>query len=175
MAESLELTSVVESIGNILRTKGWSLASAESCTGGRVASLFTIVPGASAYFRGGVIAYTRQVKEGLLGVLSESIDTYGIVSAQVAKELAEGVCYRMGADIGIATTGWASEVDSSTPVGEVWLGVSISERVSGERITSLTRELHLQGNRQDIINQASVDLIYLLYEVLLAEDKVQHK
>jgi nicotinamide-nucleotide amidase len=94
-----------QALGLLLAERGRSLAVAESCTGGLLAERLTNVPGASRYFRGGVVAYANEAKRDLLGVPEALLVAHGAVSAPVAKAMAEGVRTRLGADFGISTTG----------------------------------------------------------------------
>ena len=94
-----------EVIGNLLRKEKLTIATAESCTGGLVAATLVNVPGSSEYFKGSVVAYSNEVKEKLLGVKRETLQKYGAVSAQTAKEMAIGVRKLLKTDIGISTTG----------------------------------------------------------------------
>jgi PncC family amidohydrolase len=105
---------------------GRSIATAESCTGGLVAHLITEVPGSSGYFRGGVVAYSDEAKFTILGVADEVLHAHGAVSAQVAVAMAEGVRARLGADLGVATTGIAGPDGGSDakPVGLVYVAVA---------------------------------------------------
>jgi len=103
-----------------------TVATAESCTGGLVAHLITEVPGSSAYLRGGVVAYSDDVKRSTLGVPGEAIAAHGAVSAQVAVAMAEGVRARLGSDLGVGVTGVAGP-DGGTdakPVGLVYVAVA---------------------------------------------------
>lgn len=170
MCKEIVPTELVVEVGNELRRRGWMLATAESCTGGRVANMLTSISGASDFFRGGVVAYSREVKEHLLGVSSEAIDECGIVSELVALQMAKGVCERLNTHIGIATTGWASGVSAATPVGEIWIGLCVrSSNVSD----SVAKRLKLDGNRSSIIEEASIQLLYFLSDQLveLSESK----
>ncbi len=116
------------SVAEMLTERGETLSVAESCTGGKISSLFTSMEGASLYLKGGVVAYSNEVKRSLLGVSDKSLSLYGAVSQQVACEMAEGVRRVTGSDYGVSTTGIASPVvDSDKSVGEVWIAVS-SER-----------------------------------------------
>ncbi len=113
-------------VAQMLVERGESLAVAESCTGGYLASRFTSMSGASAYFKGGVIAYSNDVKTSVLGVCGEDIDKYGAVSEQVARQMAEGARKLCGTDYALATTGIAGP-DGGTaekPVGTVWIALS---------------------------------------------------
>jgi PncC family amidohydrolase len=105
---------------------GLTVAAAESCTGGLVAHLITDIPGSSAYFRGGVVAYTDAVKVDLLGVSADVLARHGAVSAQVAVAMAEGVRERLGASLGVGVTGVAGPDGGSDakPVGLVYVAVA---------------------------------------------------
>ena len=115
-----------ELVHKTLIERGLTLATAESCTGGNIARLLTAQAGASAYFRGGVIAYSNEVKECTLGVKHSTLEAHGAVSEETVREMAEGVRVRLGADLAIATTGIAGP-DGGTPekpVGTVWIAVA---------------------------------------------------
>ncbi|MBI5562683.1 MAG: CinA family protein [Deltaproteobacteria bacterium] len=122
-------------IGRLLKEKGLSLGVAESCTGGLLSCRITDVPGASAYFRGGIVAYDNAVKIDALGVAASTIAAYGAVSRQCCMEMAEGARLRLGTDAGAAITGIAGP-DGGTrrkPVGTVFVGVSMRGRVRVKR------------------------------------------
>ena len=107
-------------------SRGLTVATAESCTGGLVAHLITEVPGSSAYLLGGVVAYSDAVKRTALGVPATTIEAHGAVSAQVAVAMAEGVRERLGTDLGVGVTGVAGP-DGGTdakPVGLVYIAVA---------------------------------------------------
>ena len=115
-----------ELVHKTLTGRGLTLATAESCTGGNIARLLTAQAGASAYFKGGVVAYSNEVKECVLGVRHSTLETHGAVSEETVREMAEGVRQRLGADLAIATTGIAGP-DGGTkekPVGTVWIAVA---------------------------------------------------
>jgi nicotinamide-nucleotide amidase len=139
-----------------LGDRGLSLAVAESVTGGRLASAFTGVPGASAVFRGGVVSYATDVKVAVLGVDQELVDTDGVISAACAEAMASGVRRALHADVALATTGVAGpEGQEGHPVGTAFVALASSEgRVS--------RRLELSGDRssiQDAVTDAAVDLL----------------
>ena len=96
-----------ESIGDLLLDRSLCLAVAESCTGGMISARITGVAGSSRYFRGGVVAYSNEVKRGLLSVSPETLGRFGAVSAETAAEMAQGVRERLGAQIGLSVTGIA--------------------------------------------------------------------
>ncbi len=119
-----------------LTERGLTLATAESCTGGLLGKRLTDVPGASACYAGGVVSYSNEVKQRLLGVRTETLRAHGAVSEQTACQMAEGVRLATGADIGISTTGVAGP-DGGTeekPVGLVYIGVSTAQGTHAVRI-----------------------------------------
>jgi nicotinamide-nucleotide amidase len=122
-SESDEMAAVV---GRLLRERGMTLAVAESCTGGLVASLLTDVPGSSQYFLGSVVSYANSVKEGLLAVGAETIRAHGAVSEETARSMAEGAQSRLGADLGLSITGIAGPDGGSPekPVGTVFFALA---------------------------------------------------
>lgn len=123
--------SLEEAAGALLVERGASVAVAESCTGGNIAHRFTAHAGASAYFRGGVVAYANDVKTGLLGVDPQALARHGAVSRIVAEQMAEGVRRATGATYGISTTGVAGPDGGSPekPVGTVWMALATPEGV----------------------------------------------
>lgn len=137
-----------ELISQLLRQRGLTLATAESCTGGLLGHRVTNVPGSSDYYLGGVIAYANAVKESVLGVSREALATYGAVSAPVAREMARGVRLFLGADIGVSVTGIAGPGGGSAdkPVGLVYVGLSVPggewverHQWDGDRLTNKAR------------------------------------
>lgn len=147
--------------GELLETRGWRVAVAESCTGGLVGHLITGVPGSSAYFLGGVIAYDNQVKTGLLGVRETSLIYWGAVSSQVAAEMASGVRGLLGAGIGLSVTGIAGPGGGSPgkPVGLTYLGIATRDEVRVWR--------HVwQGSREENKSASAEALLRHLYQFL---------
>ncbi|MCX8073715.1 MAG: competence/damage-inducible protein A [Candidatus Binatia bacterium] len=120
-----------EVVGQELRRRGWRLAVAESCTGGLVGHRITNVPGSSTYFLGGVVAYSNEAKQALLGVRAETLAAYGAVSEQTAGEMARGVRERFGADVGLSITGIAGPEGGSPdkPVGTVCFALSTADQL----------------------------------------------
>lgn len=150
-----------------LTRRGETLAIAESCTGGAIASKFTAMAGASAYMLCGVVSYSNEAKENILGVRRETIERYGAVSEQTAREMAEGVRRISGADYAVATTGIAGPSGGSAqkPVGTVWFAVASAR---GTRAV-----MHNSGtDRSQIIERASAYAITMLRdEIAYAESK----
>jgi len=136
-------TSMEAVVGQLLGQRGLSLAVAESCTGGLIGHRLTNVPGSSAYVKGGVIAYSNDVKEKQLGVRAETLRQHGAVSEETAIEMAEGVRQLTGSDIGLAVTGIAGP-DGGTadkPVGTVCFALSAAD-------AAYKRRYQLWGNRE---------------------------
>lgn len=96
-----------------------TLSTAESCTGGRIASAITAISGASKYFQGGLVAYQNEVKERMLGVPHEMIETYGVVSRQVAEQMVKGACELFHTDYAMASTGYAEAWEGHQV--EIWV------------------------------------------------------
>jgi len=118
-------------IGRLLRQQGKTIATAESCTGGKIAQILTSVAGASNYFRGSVVSYATDTKISVLGVSAQTIEKYTVVSAAVASEMALGIQKLMKADYAIATTGNAgpSKGDADAEVGTVFIALATPETV----------------------------------------------
>lgn len=111
-------------IAEILKAKSETLSAAESCTGGYISHLVTMVSGSSSYYLGSVTSYAIKIKERVLGVPAETIDKNGVVSSEVAAAMAEGVRALTGSTWSVATTGLAEGGDECYPEGTVWIGVS---------------------------------------------------
>ena len=122
----VDVDSLEEVCFALLKDRGLTVGTAESCTGGLLAKLLTDLPGSSAVFRGGVVSYTNGVKAGLLGVPQDLLDRYGAVSPQVAEAMARGAKAALGCDIALSTTGVAGPDadDRGNPIGLVYLGMA---------------------------------------------------
>ncbi|MBR0077741.1 MAG: nicotinamide-nucleotide amidohydrolase family protein, partial [Bacteroidales bacterium] len=146
MGEDAE--SLPELVARAMAASGKTLATAESCTGGNIAAKLTALSGASAYFRGGVVAYSNEVKESALGVCHETLVRHGAVSEATVREMAVGVRERLGADFAVATTGMAGPGGGTPekPVGTVWIAVASAAGVTAEL-------LHLTGRRAQIVER----------------------
>jgi nicotinamide-nucleotide amidase len=110
-------------VGALLAARGWSLATAESCTGGWIAQTATAIAGSSAWFERGVVTYSNAAKEDLLGVRAETLAMHGAVSEAVVREMATGALARSRAQVAVAVSGIAGPDGGSAakPVGTVWL------------------------------------------------------
>lgn len=155
--------SLQEIAAEALRQHGRTLSSAESCTGGAIASRLTAMPGASQYFKGGVVAYSNELKRQMLNVKAETLEKHGAVSEETVREMVEGVRNVCRTDFAVATTGIAGP-DGGTPdkpVGTVWIGVASEKR-------TVTKLLHFSDQRAQVIertcNQVFSELIKLIRE-----------
>lgn len=140
----VDVDSLEEVCFALLKDRGLTVGTAESCTGGLLAKLLTDLPGSSAVFRGGVVSYTNGVKAGLLGVPQDLLDRYGAVSPQVAEAMARGAKASLGCDIALSTTGVAGPDadDRGNPIGLVYLGLAWGDqcRVTEFRAGPVERE-----------------------------------
>jgi nicotinamide-nucleotide amidase len=158
---SEEDRSIAELVLDLCRSRGLTLATAESCTGGLVAARLTAVPGSSDVFRGSVVAYADDVKERELGVAAELLAAQGAVSAEVAAAMAVGVRQQLGTDVGVSVTGVAGPGGGTPekPVGLVYLHASGPE---GE----LAAGCNVPADRETIRARATVATLHLLRRLL---------
>lgn len=155
--------SLEEVLGLRMRLKGYTIATAESCTGGLVAERITRVSGASEYFVGSVVSYTQKAKTELLGVPEEMFERCGEVSGEVAEAMARGVKQRTGATIGVSITGTAGPGGGTqaVPVGTVYIGLADDVMTSNRRLT-LLGDRHLIRWRASTVALEMVRRRYLL-------------
>lgn len=120
-----------EKIGDLLLSKKLTLSTAESCTGGSIAALITSVPGSSAYFNGGIVAYSNEVKRALLHVSDETLEKYGAVSRETVIEMAKGAMEALKTDCAVATSGIAGPGGGTRekPVGTVWIAAAYKNEI----------------------------------------------
>lgn len=161
-------TGMEEVVGELLRRADLTLAVAESCTGGLIGHRITDVPGSSAYFLLGIVAYSNDAKRQLLSVSADTLEEFGAVSTQAAEAMAEGVRRRAGADLGLATTGIAGPGGGTPekPVGTVcialaWEGGAWSHRYtlgprSREWVKGMTAQLALDRVRRHLLETSTV-------------------
>jgi nicotinamide-nucleotide amidase len=149
---------IVEALQHELLTRGMTVATAESCTGGLIAQRITGVPGSSAVFLGGIVAYSNAVKVADLGVTEDDLATHGAVSEVVARQMALGARDRFGASTGIGITGVAGPGGGSKekPVGTVWLAIAVGADVHA-------RVLTLPGDRSTVREWSAQAALSWLY------------
>lgn len=118
-------------ISQLLWEREQTLATAESCTGGRIAEAIISVPGASKYFKGGIISYTNEIKERLLGVSHELLEEKTAVCEEVAIAMVKGACRALSTDFAIAATGFAGPTGGTKeiPIGTIWLACGSADKV----------------------------------------------
>ena len=149
-------------LGKVLTNKKLTIATAESCTGGKIAETITSVSGASAYFKGGIVSYATEIKEKILHVSEHSISKHSVVSEQVAKEMVLSVKEMMQTDVAISTTGNAGPLkgDSNAEVGTVFVGIAIHDNV-------LVEEFNFGQPREKVINRTVNKALELVYKEIL--------
>jgi nicotinamide-nucleotide amidase len=143
--------------GRLLAERRATLAVAESCTGGMIGELLTAVPGSSAYFKGGVVAYWNDAKAALLGVPDEVLAEHGAVSEPTARAMAEGVRARFGTDLAVATTGISGPTGGTPekPVGLVYVALATS---AGSEVRELRLAFDRERNRR-LTAQIAIDWV----------------
>lgn len=148
-------------LGRLAITRGITIGTAESCTGGLVGHLITAVAGSSAYYLGGVVSYADATKTGLVGVPAETIERHGAVSAQVSVAMAEGVRERLGCDIAVAVTGVAGP-DGGTRAKPVGLTYVATAQAGGHQV----RRYQWGGDRAANKRQSAVAALEMLIDEL---------
>lgn len=158
---ALEDLPVENLIGNLLSAKGWTVATAESCTGGHIAHRITSVPGSSSYYKGSVVSYSNEVKINVLNVSQSSIENFGAVSREVVEEMVANVRRLMKTDVAIATSGIAGP-DGGTiekPVGTVWISVCSEKE-------TLTKMFRFGNVRIQNIERTTQAALLMLKEII---------
>ena len=137
-----------------------TLATAESCTGGMIGSFLTAVPGSSRVYKGGIISYTNQVKEELLGVPGDVLETFGAVSEQVAMAMAQGALARLHADVAVSVTGLAGPDgdDRGNPVGTVFIAYA-------DKNNCFAKKFLFTGDREQVRMAAAREVLQIVLEM----------
>ncbi len=155
-----------------LKSLGFKIATAESCTGGLVAKMITDISGASSVFEYGAVTYSNQAKMDLLGVKPETLDNFGAVSEETAKEMAEGALKLSGADISVSVTGVAGpEPSEGKPVGTVCIGVATKEK-------TFAKTFVFSGKRGEIRRQSAkmaLNMVLLTLGETAKREKITQK
>jgi nicotinamide-nucleotide amidase len=162
---SLDGATVDEQVASLLRDRGWTIATAESCTGGLLAGRLTDLAGSSDYVAGGLVVYSNEAKSALAGVDAALIERVGAVSVEVAEALADGARAALGAEVGVGITGVAGPGGGTErkPVGFVCFSVAGPD---GARITHATR---LPGARADVRERSTTVAMHLVRRLLRGE------
>ena len=152
----VDCDNVETALVRLLTRRGMTVATAESCTGGMIGQRITAIPGASAAYVGGCITYTNEQKINLLGVEPATIEAHTEVSAETAAEMAAGVRTRLGADVGLATTGYAGPGGGTddNPVGPVFIGIATRDGVTAHR-------LYYRQKSRDYVREAAASRVML--------------
>jgi nicotinamide-nucleotide amidase len=156
--------TVDQQVADLLRTRGLTIATAESCTGGLLSARLTELAGSSDYVLGGLVVYSNAAKAALAGVDPAVIERVGAVSPEVAEALADGARERLAADVGVGITGVAGPGGGTEakPVGLVCISVTAAD-------ARLTRSVNLPGDRADVRDRSSTVAMHLVRRLLLGE------
>ncbi len=147
--------SLEEAVGQLLMKQYKTISLAESCTGGHVAHILTSVPGSSRYFQGAMVPYHNDLKVGILGVSQDTLATYGAVSEQTVREMAQQVRKKCSTDVGLASSGIAGPEGGTEekPVGTVWIAVADGEQTHARKLTlTKDRMLNIQFSTVALLN-----------------------
>lgn len=146
-----------EMLGALLRENGWTVGTAESCTGGRISSRITSIAGSSDYFVGGIVSYNNKVKHDVLDVLVSDLERHGAVSQPVVEQMAIGARRVLGCHCSVATSGIAGPGGGTPekPVGTVWIAAACGDRL-------VSRCFHFPYDREGNIEAASEEAMKML-------------
>lgn len=149
-------------LSDLFWRENMTLATAESCTAGSIASIITAIPGSSRFYKGGIIAYSEETKINLLGVNPNTLATKGVVSEEIAIEMAKGAMKSMNSDCAVATTGIAGPTGGTvdTPVGTVWIAVATKDNILTMKASGD------EGRNKNIVNatQKALDLLKKMFQ-----------
>ncbi|HTB52472.1 MAG TPA: competence/damage-inducible protein A [Ferruginibacter sp.] len=148
-------------VGKLLKAKGKTVSTAESCTGGYIAHLFTAMPGSSAFYNGSVVSYSNEVKESLLGVEKKTLNIDGAVSEEVVKQMVQGALLTIKTNYNIAVSGIMGPDGGSDnkPVGTVWIAV-------GNEKSTVTKKMHFRFDRMRNIQLTAVTALNMLRQFI---------
>ena len=155
-----DIENTLKKVHDLFKSGQLSLAVAESCTGGLISHYITSLPGASMFFRAGIVSYSENAKEEILKISKETLSKFGMVSEETAKEMAEQVRIIADSDYSIATTGnLGPKVLEGKDIGLIYIAVS-------EKGETITKQLNLNGSREENKAEAANAALYLLIELL---------
>lgn len=159
-----ENDTLEKNVGLLLKSQGFTMATAESCTGGYIAHLITSVPGSSGYYKGSVVSYANEIKINELGVLPETLKTDGAVSEACVKQMAVGVRTKFDVDFAIATSGIAGPDGGSTekPVGTVWIAIATPSQ-------TIAKQFNMGDNRERTIQRTAIQALDMLRKQIIIE------
>lgn len=161
----LEKKILSKEINNLFWKEELTLSTAESCTAGNIASIITAIPGSSRFFKGGIIAYSNEIKENLLGVKPETLEKYGAVSEETVIEMVKGAMKSMNSDCAIATSGIAGPTGGTPgkPVGTIWIAAAKKEEI-------ITIKLEGDEGREKNIAKSTLNALKLLLNLCQNEE-----
>jgi len=153
---------MLRTLTSLLTSRNWTLATAESCTGGWIAKCCTDLAGSSAWFERGFVTYSNEAKQQMLGVSAETLQIEGAVSKAVARQMAEGARSTAGIDVALSVTGIAGPDGGSAdkPVGTVWFGWSVN------RCDTTTELVRFEGDRDAVRRQTVGHALTRLLQLL---------
>ena len=160
-----ELRDLAEQLGECMKAKGLTLATAESCTGGWLAKIITDIPGGSSWFTGSVVSYSNEAKHSLLGVSEITLNEFGAVSGETVLEMSDGLFSHTDADVVVSVSGIAGPDGGSDekPVGLVWLSW-------GKRDKSVfATPFHFDGDREEVRKQSIRQALDNLLDLLVCD------
>ena len=148
--------------------EGLTLATAESCTAGNIAAIITAIPGSSHFYKGGIVAYSDEIKVNLLGVNPETLEKNGAVCEEVVIEMAKGAMKSMNSDCAVATSGIAGPTGGTPekPVGTVWIAVAMKDRVMTMKATG-------DEGRNKNIEKATLNALQMLQKLFQNQENEQ--
>jgi PncC family amidohydrolase len=159
-----DIENTLKKVHDIFKSSQLSLSVAESCTGGLISHYITSLPGASIFFKAGIVPYSEKAKENILGVSNELLNNFGLVSEETAKEMAEQVRLIADSDYSIATTGnLGPDVLEGKDKGLIYIAVS-------KKGKTVTKQLNLNGNREENKEEAALSALNLLIDIVGSND-----
>ena len=164
----LEGKFLSKEISDLFWKEGLTLSTAESCTSGNVAAAITAIPGSSHFYKGGIIAYSDEIKENLLGVSHETLESKGAVSEETVIEMVKGAMKSMNSDCAVATSGIAGPTGGTPdkPVGTVWIAVTMREKV-------MTMKANGDEGRKKNIENATLYALQMLLKLFQNQENEQ--
>lgn len=157
---SVETKILSKEISEIFWKEGFSLSTAESCTAGNVAAIITAVPGSSHFYKGGIVAYANELKQNILQVEAETLETYGAVSEETVIEMVKGAMQVFNTDFAVATSGIAGPAGGTPekPVGTIWVAAGCKDKI-------VTAKLTEDNGRDKNIQSATKKTLQLLLDI----------
>lgn len=157
---SVETKILSKEISEIFWKEGFSLSTAESCTTGNVAAIITAVPGSSHFYKGGIVAYANELKQNILQVKAETLETYGAVSEETVIEMVKGAMQVFNTDFAVATSGIAGPAGGTPekPVGTIWVAAGCKDKI-------VTAKLTEDNGRDKNIQSATKKTLQLLLDI----------